>query len=112
MAAACGMLALFAVALTASPAQAARVGVLSNNYAAATAADFASKIAGHTFTGVDTSTSVPTLASLLGAYDVLLVFEDGRYRQFAGVSATLPPLSPTRVAQWSWARSTTRIAAM
>ncbi len=85
MAAACGMLTLFAVALTASPAQAARVGVLSNNYAAATAADFASKIAGHTFTGVDTSTSVPTLASLLGAYDVLLVFEDGRYANSLGV---------------------------
>jgi hypothetical protein len=66
-------------ALTAPAAQAARVGVLSNNYASTTAADFTSKIPGHTFTGVDTSATVPTLASLLGAYDVLLVFEDGTY---------------------------------
>jgi hypothetical protein len=79
MAAACGLFALFAATLTATSAQAARVGVLSNAYASTTAADFASKIPGHTFTGVDTSASVPTLASLLSSYDVLLVFEDGTY---------------------------------
>ena len=60
--AACAMFAVFTVALAATSAQAARVGVLSNNYAAATAADFTAKIAGHTFTGVDTSAAIPTLA--------------------------------------------------
>ena len=79
LAATCGIFALFAVALTATSAQAARVGVLSNNYAAATAVDFASKIPGHSFTGVDTSGTVPTLPVLIGSYDVLLVFEDGAY---------------------------------
>lgn len=84
LAVACGLFALLAAALTAPAAQAARVGILSNNCfqctntAAATAADFAAKIPGHTFTGVDTSASVPTLSSLLSAYDALLVFEDGR----------------------------------
>jgi hypothetical protein len=79
MAAACGMFAVVAMTLAAIPAHAARVGVLSNNYAAATATDFASKIPGHTFTGVDTSATVPTLSSLTSAFDVLLVFEDGRF---------------------------------
>ncbi len=73
------MFTLCAAAVAISPAHAARVGVLSNIYAAATAADFAAKIPGHTFTGVDTFASVPTLPSLIGAYDVLLVFEDGRF---------------------------------
>ena len=95
LAAACGMFTSFAVALavtvTAAPAQAARVGVLSNNCfsctatAAATAADFAAKIPGHTFTGVDTSSSVPTLPQLLGAYDVLLVFEDSAFANATAV---------------------------
>lgn len=73
------MFAVVVVALAASPAYAARVGVLSNNNAAATAADFAARMPGHVFAGVATSAVVPTLATLLGAYDVLLVFEDGRY---------------------------------
>jgi len=72
-----GVIALWAALFYTPAAQAARVGVLSNNYAAATAADFAAKISGHTFTGVDVSTSVPALASLTGAFDVLLLFEDG-----------------------------------
>jgi hypothetical protein len=73
------MCAIVVVALAASPAHAARVGVLSNNNAVATAADFAARMPAHVFTGVATSAAVPTLATLLGAYDVLLVFEDGRY---------------------------------
>jgi hypothetical protein len=73
----CGAFALLAGGLFAPVAEAARVGVLSNNYAAATAADFAARISGHTFTGVDTSANVPTLASLTGAFDVVLLFEDG-----------------------------------
>jgi hypothetical protein len=77
LAAVCGMFVLSALAVAVSPAHAARVGVLSNKYAATTAADFAAKIPGHTFTGVDTSASVPTLPSLTSTFDVLLVFEDG-----------------------------------
>ncbi len=84
-AAVCGIFVLFAVTFAATSAEAARVGVLSNNYATATAADFASKIAGHTFTGVDTSAVVPTLPALLSAYDVLLVFEDGAYANATAV---------------------------
>jgi hypothetical protein len=76
LAAVCAIFALFAVATS---AHAARVGVLSNNYAVTTAADFAANVPGHTFTGVDTSTLAPTLPSLLAAYDVLLVFEDGAF---------------------------------
>jgi hypothetical protein len=79
LAAVCGMFALCALAAAVSPAYAARVGVLSNNYAAATAADFAAKIPGHAFTGIDTFASVPALPTLIAAYDVLLVFEDGRF---------------------------------
>lgn len=81
LAATCGIfaLSLFAVALTATSAQAARIGVLSNAYAVATAVDFASRIPGHSFTGVDTSGTVPTLPALIASYDVLLVFEDGAF---------------------------------
>jgi len=75
----CGIFAGVMVALDASPAYAARVGVLSNNNAVTTAADFGAKIPGHVFTGVDTSVVVPTLLSLQGSFDVLLVFEDGRF---------------------------------
>ena len=73
------------VALAASPAYAARVGVLSNNNAATTAADFAARMPGHVFAGVNTSGVVPTLASLQGSFDVLLVFEDGRYPNASAV---------------------------
>jgi hypothetical protein len=85
LAAVCAIFALFASATVATSARAARVGVLSNNYAAATAADFATNIPGHTFTGVDTSAAVPTLPALLAAYDVLLVFEDGAFTNSTGV---------------------------
>jgi len=85
LAAVFGILACCLTTLAASPAYAARVGVLSNNYAATTAADFAAKIAGHTFTGVDTSASVPTLGSLTSAFDVLLVFEDGVFTNSTAV---------------------------
>jgi len=77
LAAAFAMFACCLATLAASPAYAARVGVLSDKYAAETAADFAAKIPGHTFTGVDTFASVPTLASLTSSFDALLVFEDG-----------------------------------
>jgi hypothetical protein len=61
----------------ATAAHAARVGVLSNKLAAATAADFGVKIPGHTFTGIDVSAVVPPLDVLLANYDVLLLYEDG-----------------------------------
>jgi hypothetical protein len=79
------MFACFVAALAASPAYAARVGVLSNKYALETANDFAAKVPGHTFTGVDTWTTVPTLASLTSAFDVLLVFEDGVFTNSTAV---------------------------
>jgi len=60
----------------ANPAFAARVGVLSNNFSAETAAEFNAKIPGHAFTGVDVSSSVPALSTLLANYDVILLFED------------------------------------
>jgi hypothetical protein len=71
--------ALIAVACSLSPlAEAARVGVLSNKYFAETAALFNANIPGHTFTGLDVSTAAPTLAALQG-FDVVLLFEDGRF---------------------------------
>jgi exosortase sorting signal-containing protein len=71
---ACAVLSL--AAAFATPAYAARVGVLSNRFFAETAADFSARIPGHTFTGVDVSTVAPSLASLAASYDVLLLFED------------------------------------
>ena len=68
-----------AASLTSSRSWAARVGVLSNNHATETAADFNAKIPGHTFTAVNVSTTVPTLASLTSNFDVLLLFEDGTF---------------------------------
>ena len=80
-----GMFACCLATLAASPSYAARIGVLSGKYAAETAADFAAKIPGHTFTGVDAFTTVPTLASLTSAYDALLVFEDGVFANSTAV---------------------------
>jgi hypothetical protein len=68
--------AVFASAALLAPAEAARVGVMSNNYAAATAFDFASRIPGHAFSPIDVSGTVPSLQDLLTAYDVILLFED------------------------------------
>ena len=57
-------------------AQAARVGVVSNNYATATTYDFAARMPGHVFTPVDVSGTVPTVEALLASFDVILLFED------------------------------------
>ncbi|HET9730052.1 MAG TPA: hypothetical protein VFR41_11555, partial [Acidimicrobiia bacterium] len=63
----------FAVALVwfalAVDAHAARVAVLSNAWSAETAADFNAKIVGHVFTGIDVSSKVPALDTLLANYD-------------------------------------------
>ena len=77
---ACGSVALAALSLAVSDsADAARVGILSNNYFNETAADFNAKIPGHTFTGIDVSATVPTLATLTTNFDVLLLFEDSPF---------------------------------
>lgn len=60
-------------------AWAARVGVISNNYQVQTAADFTANVKGHTFTPIDASVNVPSLATLIQNFDVLLVFEDNTY---------------------------------
>jgi hypothetical protein len=73
------LLAALALAAATPAALAARVGVLSNKYATETAADFNARIPGHTFTGIETGTVIPTLNSLTSNYDVLLVFEDSTY---------------------------------
>jgi hypothetical protein len=72
-------LAVLLTVVFCAPAFAARVGIMSNRYATETAADFNAKIPGHVFTGIDTSSSIPTLSSLTGSYDILLVFEDSTY---------------------------------
>ena len=71
-----GALATIAFAL-ALPAHAARVGVLSDAFAAATAANLAAQIPANTYTGIDVSQTTPTLASLTASFDVILLFEDG-----------------------------------
>lgn len=68
-----------------APAQAARVAVLSDAFANETAANFNAKIPGHTFTGIDVSTSIPTLETLLANYDVILLFEDGVFANSTAV---------------------------
>jgi hypothetical protein len=74
LAAICGAFALAAAFVL--PAQAARIGVLANRYDVEVAADFNANVAGHTFTNVNVGTTVPTLASLLANFDVILLFED------------------------------------
>ena len=73
------LIAVTTAAALASPAFAARVGILSNKFATETAADFNVRIPQHTFGAVDTSVTAPSLAQLQSSYDVLLVFEDSTY---------------------------------
>ena len=62
--------AVFSVtAALAAPAHAARVGVLSNQYFAETAAGFNANVAGHTFTAIDVGATTPSLAALTASYD-------------------------------------------
>lgn len=72
------LIATFGLALPGA-AWAVRVGVLSNNFVAETAANFSAELTGHSFTPIDLRTSVPTLLSLTTNFDVLLVFEDGTF---------------------------------
>lgn len=79
---AAAVLLSFAVAAS---AHAARVAVLSNAFASETAANFNSKIPGDTFTGIDVTTSVPSLNTLLANYDVVLLFEDSTFANSTAV---------------------------
>ena len=81
--------------MAAPAAFAARVGILSNKYATETAADFNARIPGHTFTGIDTGNSVPTLSSLTSGYDVLLVFEDSTYGNAPSVGNVVAAFAAT-----------------
>lgn len=72
----CGAVATIALALT-LPAHAARVAILSDAFAAATAANLAAQIPANTYTGIDVSQTTPTLASLTASFDVIVLFEDG-----------------------------------
>jgi hypothetical protein len=77
-------LAAFALSMDAC---AARVAVLSNKWAAETAADFRTKIAHDTFTAFDVTSSVPSLDVLLANFDAILLFEDGVFVNSAAVGA-------------------------
>jgi len=76
-------------------AHAARVAILSNAWSAQTAADFNARIGGHVFTGIDVTSSVPSLDALVANYDVVLLFED---RVFVNATAV-----GNRVAQFAQA---------
>jgi hypothetical protein len=67
---------LVAGATIATSAHAARVAILANALVGPTAADYQARIPGHVFTPVDVSATVPSLATLLANFDVLLLFED------------------------------------
>jgi hypothetical protein len=77
------------LALTALDAHAARIGVLSNKYAAETAADLAAKIPQHLFAPVDLGAGAPSLDSLLNQFDAVLLFEDGTFAQAPAVGTTV-----------------------
>ena len=80
------VLAAFVVgSLLATPSQAARVGILSNALAAQTAADYAAKIPGNTYTAIDVSVTVPSLDFLVSNFDVLLLFEDSVFANATAV---------------------------
>jgi hypothetical protein len=93
---ACGTVALAVLWVAASgEANAARVGVLSNNYFNETAADFNAKVPGHTFTGVDVSATVPTLTTLTTNFDVLLLFEDSPFANAPAVGNVVAAFAGT-----------------
>ena len=77
------------VAIASGPAVAARIGVLSNKYAVETAADFNTRIGVHAFTPVDTSITIPSVATLTSQFDALLLFEDGTSVQAPALGTTV-----------------------
>jgi hypothetical protein len=80
------VVALIAIAASLD-ADAARVIVLSDKWAAETANDFNAKIPGDTFTPFDVTSAVPALDALLANFDVILLFEDGVFVNSAAVGA-------------------------
>lgn len=87
--------AVVSVATTATPANAARIGILANRFATETAADFNSRIPTHTFTAVNTATSIPTLQTLTNAFDVVLIFEDQTYGNSTAIGNTAAAFANT-----------------
>jgi hypothetical protein len=77
----------FAVFTLSVNAYAARVAILSDQWATQTAADFNAKIIGDTFTAFDVTSSVPSLDALLANFDAILLFEDGVFVNSAAVGA-------------------------
>lgn len=67
------------------PAEAVRVGVLSNRNADFVAGDFTTNLHGHVFTSVDVSGGPPDLATLLASFDEILLFEDRLFQQAPAV---------------------------
>ena len=74
-----GVVTLAAAFVATEASNAARVGVLSNNHAAETAAEFNATVAGHTFSAVNVATTAPTLQSLTASFDIILLFEDSTF---------------------------------
>src|SRR5689334_2466261 len=77
------------VLVGAAPAQAARIAVLSNKFFAETAADFNSKLPGHTFTAFNVGNGPPSLATLAWQFDAMLLFEDTTFDQAPNVGNTV-----------------------
>ncbi len=73
------VLAVTVALAVAAPAFAARVAVVANRFAIETAVDFNARVAGHVFTAIDTSTTIPTFQALTSAFDVVLLYEDQTY---------------------------------
>jgi hypothetical protein len=84
-----------AAVMFAVPAHAARIGVLSNQNAAVTAADFAARLAGHTFTPVEVASVTPALGSLTANFDALLLFEDGVFTNAPNVGNVVAQYAQT-----------------
>jgi hypothetical protein len=77
-----------AILVAATPAQAARIAVLSNKYFAETAADFNGKIPSHTFTAFNTANGPPAAATLQ-QFDAILLFEDTTFDQAPNVGTAV-----------------------
>ena len=89
------LLVTIVVMALAAPAWAARIGVVSNRYASETAANLATNIPDHTFTAVETAVAIPSLGSLTGSFDVLLLFEDLTYANATGVGNAVAAFANT-----------------
>jgi len=90
------VLAGIAAAAFTLPADAARIGILSNQNADATAADFAARLTGHTFTPVDVGTLTPSLDSLTASFDAVLLFEDGLFANAPNVGNVVAQFAQSR----------------